>query len=113
MISIIVVLYGKEISDSVTLNTLKCSRFFENKDQLVIVNNGPSYIKTDVPLVRELSLKFDIEILNKINNEPLSSLYNWFLEKYENDYYVIFDDDTTVPTDFLNNIKKPLVFGGI
>lgn len=89
-IHFIVVLYDKLVEESDTLNSM-CGI---PKNLVTVWNNGPKNIT---------SLEWDVE--NNLNNVPLGKIYNKILEK-NIDYLVILDDDTTLPEDYYQKIKR-------
>lgn len=106
-ISILVVLYGKEIEDSKTLYSLAKNSVKTDMD-ITIFNNGPSKISRESCLLKELSRKFqNIHISETIENKPLSTIYNYFLDsKPDSDFYTILDDDSIVTDGFIEAIDN-------
>lgn len=94
-ISLLVILYGKDFTQS---QTLKCILDFENKiDNLVVVNNGPEKLNDEDSFLNLLKLKHNqVCLFEFLENKPLSWIYNDFVANFKSDYYVIFDDDTYI-----------------
>lgn len=109
-ISVIVIMYGKEINESKTLESL--SKVDVEGIELTIFNNGPKEIvnyKYD-HLFIALSSKFNnVMVKQDLNNSPLSNIYNDFIkEQRSSDCFVIFDDDSFVPNDYFNGLSQSL-----
>lgn len=102
-ISLLVILYGKNFSESETLKNIVC---FEHKiDNLVIVNNGPIALKSEDGFLNLLKLKHHHVCFREfLENKPLSWIYNEFVEEFISDYYVIFDDDTIISKETESSI---------
>ncbi|WP_148877337.1 glycosyl transferase [Serratia marcescens] len=100
--AIVVVVYNKQIEDSITLNTLVEHDFFNSK--LVIHNNGPKNITLQGKVAERIERKFkSVELINSLNNLPLSMLYNDFIRNNEGArQFIIFDDDSTVTKEFVS-----------
>lgn len=94
-----VILYNKRIEESITLEGL---RQLDSHFTLVIINNGPK----EVELGDDYALKnknSTIQLLNILDNRPLSFLYNSiFNECPDADCYIFLDDDTILSDDFLD-----------
>lgn len=97
-ISLLVILYGKKFVES---ETLKSIIDFDHKiDNLVIINNGPKTLSNEDSLLNLLKLKHHhVYFTECLENKPLSWIYNDFVDGYETDYYVFFDDDTSISKD--------------
>ena len=97
---ILVVLYGKEPSESVTLQSLL--NVHECNSALTIYNNGPANIDENDLVINKLLLCFSsVDIVQDLSNKPLSVLYNNFLNR-DGDRFFLFDDDTHVPNGYLS-----------
>ncbi|WP_050568426.1 hypothetical protein [Dickeya chrysanthemi] len=106
-ISILVVLYNKELNESKTLNSLlKCKSF--SAVSLKILNNGPREIKDVEGVFQALASSFeDVMLESRLENAPLSKLYNEFINSnLDSDYFIILDDDSRLDEDFIFNIYK-------
>lgn len=100
---IVVILYNKEIRDSLTINSLNISKV--KNTTLHIINNGPNEIKIDNDCEEFiLNENNDVEVFNFLNNRPLSIIYNEALNNAEYDRYILFDDDSVLSDDFFHNI---------
>ncbi|WP_146752752.1 glycosyl transferase [Pectobacterium parvum] len=105
---ILVVLYGKNDFDSETFYCLlNCEDNFSNYD-LYIFNNGPnSLISKKSSSLYSLKNKFgNVFIKEDLSNRPLSVIYNEFINEYDYDRYIIFDDDTSIHDSFFYDINK-------
>ncbi|HHJ4609587.1 glycosyltransferase family 2 protein [Raoultella ornithinolytica] len=95
-IIVTVIVFNKKVIDSATLSTL-CK--FPTNFKLVIINNGPDIIKLDNYELRDNINSIDL--INCIENRPLSFLYNSVFSNYsEADCFIFFDDDTIVPENY-------------
>lgn len=103
--AIVVVVYNKKIEDSATLNTLVEHDFFNSK--LVIHNNGPESITLKGKLAEKIEAKFKcVELINSLNNLPLSMLYNDFIRNNEEaGRFIILDDDSTITEAFVRAVN--------
>ncbi|HAT4914913.1 glycosyl transferase [Serratia marcescens] len=103
--AIVVVVYNKKIEDSATLNTLVEHDFFNSK--LVIHNNGPESIALQGKLAEKIEAKFKcVELINSLNNLPLSMLYNDFIrDNEEAGRFIILDDDSTITEAFARAVN--------
>ena len=99
-ISLVVVLYGKELQDSKTLMSLLKFEFKFNT--LLVYNNGPSLLSADNTIVCMLKNRFEqVTVIEDITNAPLSKIYNYFLKKVKSNSYVILDDDTELNENYI------------
>jgi hypothetical protein len=99
-LGVLVVLYGCEYRDSVTLLSLAELDVCKNT-KLVIWNNGPIHVSDDL----NLQNSFDVEIKTSIENLPLSYIYNLFLNQFICEKYVFFDHDSEICSNYLNKLK--------
>lgn len=102
-ITFLVLLYNKGIEASLTLNTL----FYENVDNssLIIWNNGPSSINITTDTC-SLAKWQRIELIQTLDNRPLSEIYNKVIELYPADRYVFLDDDSQLTSEYLTAIAS-------
>lgn len=85
---ILVVLYGKEPSESVTLQSLL--NVHECNSALTIYNNGPANIDENDLVINKLLLCFSsVDIVQDLSNKPLSVLYNNFLNRDGDRFFFI------------------------
>lgn len=100
-IALVVIVYGKALEDALTIQSLLG---FERKlDHLLIVNNGPTVIDENSAVLSALAQKHHHVVLeNQVQNKPLSWIYNDFIQQYDADYYVLFDDDTEINIEYQN-----------
>ncbi|HBQ3164907.1 glycosyltransferase [Klebsiella variicola] len=105
VIDVLVIIYDKKLEDSKTLQTLTNNTFLDFN--LTIVNNGPNLIKDDEPFFIDISRRVrGTKLINRVENAPLSKLYNEFILNNKNsDYYIIFDDDSDVSPDFMHIVS--------
>lgn len=105
-IALVVVVYGKTLEQSLTIKDLV--NFKYSLDYLLIVNNGPNYIIDDEMIKKLHQVHHRVDLKNELQNKPLSWIYNDFIQDYNADYYVLFDDDTEINEqyqDVLFNLK--------
>ncbi|AGP46915.1 hypothetical protein D3C81_20140 [compost metagenome] len=104
--AIVVVVYNKDIEDSITLNTLVNYDFHNSK--LVIHNNGPKNITLGGDIARKINSKFKVvELVNCLSNSPLSMLYNKFIQdNIDAKQFIILDDDSTITEEFVQAINR-------
>ncbi|KAA8999852.1 glycosyl transferase [Affinibrenneria salicis] len=99
--AILVVLYNKLPGESTTLNMLLEHEF--PNSSILIHNNGPKEIRFEndhrLYLLKEIFNK--VESVNCLENKPLSSIYNEFIQSNKHvNQYVILDDDTEMTNSF-------------
>lgn len=99
-----VIIFGKMPTDSLTLN--KIYNIEKLNFKLLIVNNGPSIIKMDEPLLQQYVNKgIEINIENYIDNKPLSIIYNEVISNNETfDRFIFFDDDSDLDNNFFSDL---------
>jgi hypothetical protein len=66
----------------------------------VIVNNGPNAVEEDELLLELKQKHLQVTLENHLENKPLSWIYNDLIEKNTADYYVMFDDDTEINSEY-------------
>ena len=100
-LTIIVVLYNKKINESDTLISLLDFNFSHTK--LIIHNNGPEEVFVTDYWSEKFNDKFsDFQLINCIENKPLSILYNECIEnERDSKRFLILDDDTILNSDML------------
>ncbi|WP_194091040.1 glycosyltransferase family protein [Vibrio hibernica] len=105
-ISILVLVYGKEIEESKTFLSLNkyAEEFKLYNINLVLWNNGPISIDND------FNSKLDCKLIQTLDNMSLSYIYNKFINSAESKVYVILDDDTELNLNYINNIKKSISY---
>lgn len=105
-IAMVVIIYNKSLEASTTLQSLL--QFEHAIHNLVIVNNGPNEIKPDA-FFAELQLKhIHVFLENHLENKPLSWVYNDLIEQFDTDYFVLFDDDTILNSQYENHLFNAL-----
>ncbi|EHD22411.1 MULTISPECIES: glycosyltransferase family 2 protein [Brenneria] len=103
---ILVIMYNKDLQESTTLDTI--SNYSFNNTKLVIHNNGPREINYEGEFLAKLEHCFDnqVELINCLDNLPLSIIYNEIFSKYNNaEKFIILDDDTEISESFIDAIK--------
>ncbi|MFA0087030.1 hypothetical protein [Vibrio sp. 10N.261.51.F12] len=99
-VSILVLLYNKEVINSVTLNTIISSNVKFINCKLVIWNNGPSPLcHKDIKPFQDLGLM--VVIKETLTNESLAKIYNKFIAMQFSHKYVFLDDDSTLNSVYL------------
>ncbi|WP_111895166.1 glycosyltransferase family 2 protein [Acinetobacter sp. MB5] len=94
-IALVVIVYGKTLQQSLTIQDLL--KFKYPLHQLLIVNNGPEAILEHDSCIQDLGqIHQNVTLQNQLQNKPLSWIYNDFIQSYDADYYVLFDDDTEI-----------------
>ncbi|MGI1250010.1 hypothetical protein ACIAIL_29835 [Raoultella ornithinolytica] len=103
-----VIIFGKMPTDSLTLN--KIYNIEQVNFKLLIVNNGPSIIKMDEPLLQQYVNKgIEVDIENHIDNKPLSIIYNEVISNNEKfDRFIFFDDDSNLDNNFFSDLDMTL-----
>ncbi|QWT39995.1 glycosyltransferase family 2 protein [Dickeya dadantii] len=98
--AILVVLYNKGLELSITLQTLIQHPFKSIK--LTIHNNGPFRISEEDKFFLWLKTIYEqVELVNCLENQPLSQVYNRFIaNNLQVERWVILDDDTTINESF-------------
>lgn len=102
---ILVILYGKKLNESTTLNSLLQRKL--GNTFLLVVNNGPEFIH-DSSYLDGFNV-YGYRLDNCIQNVPLSILYNNFLrEFYPKQFasFCIMDDDTCLGDDFFDALES-------
>ncbi|WP_370429473.1 glycosyltransferase family 2 protein [Klebsiella aerogenes] len=102
----LVVVYNKTIEQSETIKTLM--KFSYDNAQLTIYNNGPRNIIISDAENQQFNNVFEkINIVNDLNNRPLSLVYNQFIEENEGAKSIILlDDDTEITSSFVDIIHS-------
>ena len=105
-LAVLVVLYGKNISDSTTIATLLNVGLSNAK--VVIHNNGPTNLEfPDSEKEKFISQAIQVELINCVDNKPLSSIYNGFIDDHRDfDIFTIFDDDSMVSHDYVTAVDN-------
>ena len=98
-IGVLIVLYNKELHESLTLTSLL--KQVSNIDKLIIWNNGP----LDIYDTNKVFDHKKVDIINSKENKSLSEIYNWFLNTLLLDKYFIFDDDTLISDNLVELAK--------
>lgn len=111
-LAILVVLYNKQIEECVTISSL-CDSLekieFEDRDVLIYIwNNGPSTIDYN-----SASDRCQINLVETIDNNSLSVIYNTFINEIIARNYLLLDHDSVINPDYLrecfSNHEKYLI----
>lgn len=102
----VVIVYNKALNESTTLQSLLTST--HAIQELVIVNNGPEQLDEDEFFFALKQKHSQVYLENYLQNKPLSWIYNDLIEKYDADYYVLFDDDTIINSQYENHLFNTL-----
>lgn len=101
----LIVLYNKTVDESTTVKTLLDSDVSGAK--VIIHNNGPENVLLSSSILNSFKEKqVSLELVNCIQNKPLSILYNQFLFSnlgYEK--YVLLDDDSVITSGYIEQIN--------
>ncbi|WP_323635188.1 glycosyl transferase [Pectobacterium polaris] len=102
---VLVVIYNKALDESVTLNSFLKYKLKNSK--LIIHNNGPQGVRFDDLLHERLNNNFDchVELINSLDNKPLSIIYNEMFIKNNANRFIILDDDTGLSQSFFELLK--------
>ncbi|MCG8708350.1 hypothetical protein JHU04_001557 [Brenneria sp. 4F2] len=106
-ITSIVIIYNSALKDSDTLKSLLRCKLENIKLELCVWNNGPHLLEeNDVADFLFLCSRKNIKvnIYQDTRNISLSKIYNFFIKK-EFDYISILDQDSILPTNFLEKIS--------
>lgn len=102
----VVIVYNKALNESTTLQSLLT--FSHAIQKLVIVNNGPGQLNEDDFFLALKQKHSQVYLENHLQNKPLSWIYNDLIEKYDADYYVLFDDDTIINSQYEHHLFNTL-----
>jgi hypothetical protein len=110
MVNILVVLYKKRLSESITLTNLSKIKktFFFGDSQLIIWDNSPEEMdQNDLSL---LGKSMNINYVHTPQNLPLSKIYNSVIETYmaSEDYLILLDHDTDVTEAYFAEIAEKI-----
>ncbi|MFH4676323.1 glycosyltransferase family 2 protein [Vibrio alginolyticus] len=101
----LVLVYNKKIINSTTLQTLLSSNVNFSSSKLIIWNNGPTSISLEIEdTIREAWQS--IELIQTLDNKPLSYIYNKVIDTYSADRYVLLDDDSQLTEEYLNAVSN-------
>ena len=109
-ISILIILYNTSITDCTTLaGILHADKSTVDDLSITIWNNGQHTLPShEIDRLNHLFGKNKISgtLYNTDNNYSLSKIYNFFLAQGDPTHYILFDDDTTIPSDFFTNLTE-------
>lgn len=105
-LTILVIIFNRKIIDNQTISSLMEQDGQFNDVNVVIFNNGPDYFENinDVTLGRLKELFHRVTIIQNPKNNPLSYIYNDFIDNYHSDYFCILDDDTDLTSSYINSL---------
>lgn len=94
-----IVLYDKNIHDSVTVESISKYILKHNFDaSIVVFNNGPRLVSFE---------ELEWLTLNQVLiNGSLSKIYNKFIDEYPAERYVFLDDDTKLTDEYIDELVK-------
>lgn len=98
-LSILIVLYNCNMTSSKTINSLLHSNLLHENINVIIYNNGPVLIDSDLS-----STYKNIQVIQDISNRALSAIYNEFIEENPSKYYAIYDHDSIITNSYLVEI---------
>ena len=99
----LVCIYNKKIDCSETIKSLLYSGNDFMFSRLIIWNNGPSSISLDID--DDIKEKWhSIELIQTLDNKPLSYIYNQVIDRYPADRYVILDDDSKLTKKYIDAV---------
>lgn len=97
---ILILLYNKSISESETWLKLYKSSVDTSSVSLIVWNNGPSSISLELEYLNE-NRWGSVELIQTLDNKPLSYIYNQVIERYPAERYVFLDDDSQLTETYL------------
>ncbi|MEQ9880617.1 hypothetical protein ABRP83_00235 [Pectobacterium brasiliense] len=108
-INALVISYNSPIADSPTLQSLLKVDSKNIKLTIHIWNNGPNLFEEHdvIKYIRECNEKeIDIYIYQDTRNISLAKIYNYIISKKNFDFIAILDQDSTINSDYMENIIK-------
>ncbi len=108
-INVLIILYNCSLSESMTIKSILGSELNSIQLNMIIWNNGSTLLEeNDIVNHLEASQKKGISsfIYQDIRNTSLSKIYNYFIQKLNYDFFVIFDQDSNVQFSFFQNIYQ-------
>ncbi|MEY8717071.1 hypothetical protein [Francisella philomiragia] len=103
MIVMIVVIYNQKIEDSATISSLMNIDLDLSKCRLVIWNNGPKIIDKKIQHTEKF---YSIDFFETLENISLAKIYNYLIELYDCQKYIILDHDSTLSKEFMTDALK-------
>lgn len=103
--AILVLLYNKEITESKTIKSFKNSKLHYHNSRIVIWNNGPKKINRYI-CKQLMSLGYDVQFKETLNNESLGFIYNRFITQNMALKYIILDDDSVLSEEYISASLK-------
>lgn len=106
-LSILVVTYNCSMEHSQTISSLSASKVRFDGVRLCIWNNGPKEMPVPADTLAALRDKgFEVTVKQTPWNAPLSWIYNYFIENFSSNRYVILDHDSILSDEYLNYIVE-------
>lgn len=99
---IIIVIYNTEIIDCNSLMSIIEHHLLSNNIKVTIVNNGPKKVYFPVQVPSEIS--DSIELIQHLENKPLSHIYNSAIFSSDCDYYLILDGDSKLSKSYVSDL---------
>ncbi|MGU5629996.1 glycosyltransferase family 2 protein [Aeromonas caviae] len=100
----LVLIYNKILQGSCTLKALLHDDSKYHSKKIIIWNNGPSLISLDLDIASH-HLE-GIELIQTLDNKPLSYIYNQVIELYPAERYIFLDDDSQLTEKYLMAIAS-------
>ncbi len=104
-IAVLIVLYNKSVLNSKSLMSILNSKVEINNLSITIWNNGPKHILDSDKLYLE-NCKYNVNLIESIDNISLSKIYNQFIYNNFVEKYVILDDDSEITDEYLHCWKN-------
>lgn len=101
----LILIYNKEILDSQTALSLLHPKIDAKSASLIVWNNGPSEITLDIDDATKYKWQH-VELIQTLDNKPLSYIYNQVIEHYPADRYVFLDDDSQLTEEYLTAVSS-------
>lgn len=100
----IVVIYNKQLRDSITLRTLLNAPTNAHQKNIIIWNNGPFSVEDEFNVQYKTE---NCQLIETLENTPLSLIYNQCInQNLSHDYFIIFDDDTELTTSYFEALEN-------
>ncbi|WP_270656144.1 glycosyltransferase family 2 protein [Aeromonas sp. Y293-4] len=101
----LIIIYNKDILNSQTAHSLLHPEIDTKSASLIVWNNGPSEITLDIDDATKYKWQH-IELIQTLDNKPLSYIYNQVIERYPGDRYVFLDDDSQLTAEYLAAVSS-------
>ena len=105
---ILVVIYKTSLKESETIISLIKANLDTFKTKVVIWDNSPNSAPSDV--IAEISDQLpDLTYISSTENTWLSKVYNRFVSEFRADFFLILDQDTTIPQTYFEELKLKII----